>query len=57
MKYCIVKSTDDIGALQDKVNKLIAEGWIPIGGVCSGTSTTLKYQMFYQAMTQETQGE
>lgn len=49
-QYTILKSTDDIVGLEQEVNKYIAQGWEPSGGVTSGTSSVLKFQTFYQAM-------
>jgi hypothetical protein len=42
MEYTIVKAYD-VDVLTKEVNKLMAEGWKPIGGVGVGNS-------FYQAM-------
>ena len=53
-EYTVVCHEDKLGRLIEEVNKLIAEGWQPIGGVSvSNTYDTQgdqMYQLFAQAL-------
>lgn len=51
VKYCIVDNSD-MASLAQLVNTRIAEGWVPIGGVCAVTSDfDWSGAWYYQAMT------
>jgi hypothetical protein len=53
MEYMIVEAKDDAINLTLIVTGLIAEGWMPLGGVAVSCSSTTGISRFYQAMTRQ----
>ncbi len=51
MEYMIVEAKDDAINLTLIVTRLIAEGWIPLGGVAVSCSPKTGISWFHQAMT------
>ena len=52
MEYKIIEAKDDARKLQKEVNKQIAEGWEPLGGVAVCVSALDQY-WYYQAMVKK----
>ena len=53
MKYKIVRS-DKSSEMEYEVNKLIAEGWTPLGGICVHSDAYVGIpKEYYQAMTKD----
>jgi hypothetical protein len=53
MEYMIVEAKDDAINLTLIVTRLVAEGWMPLGGVAVSCSSKTGISWFYQAMTRQ----
>jgi hypothetical protein len=49
MEYRVIEANKALD-LQEEVNRLIQDGWVPLGGVAVVFSSTSNYRWFYQAM-------
>ena len=49
MEYKVIEANKALD-LQEEVNRLIQDGWVPLGGVAVVFSSTSNYWWFYQAM-------
>ena len=55
MAYKLIEAEGGAAQLQDAVNKLIQEGWQPLGGVAVVCSPTMGGWWYYQAMVKNSQ--
>jgi hypothetical protein len=51
MEYKVIEARDKVLKLEEKVNRHIQDGWVPVGGVTVVYSPGTNYWWFYQAMT------
>ena len=49
MEYKVIEANKALD-LQEEVNRLIQDGWVPLGGVAVVFSSTSNYWWFYQGM-------
>ncbi len=56
VEYKIIETKDDARKLQKEVNKQIAEGWEPLGGVAVCVAGALDHYWYYQAMVKKPPG-
>ncbi len=53
MEYKIVEMKHDASKLEENVNRLIQEGWTPLGGIAVAYSPQTGHWWFYQAMVKQ----